>query len=174
MRRFLVFALLAALPAPVLLSPAPASAAVATYSYQITGGSSSGSLSIGTVTGGSFAIQYPGLPCTICSAVYLLSANVTGTAGTFGLTPVQISTLGPALVAVNNLSFGRYALFFPPQSYGVIRFRDEQPGISVTNSTTLQNFFQFYRGLNHPDGSGFIIVSFHEVAVPERPLAPCW
>jgi hypothetical protein len=50
MHRFCVLALLSALLAPGLLSPAPASAAVATYSYLITGGTSSGAFGVDMIT----------------------------------------------------------------------------------------------------------------------------
>ncbi len=55
MRRFLVPALVSVFPWLAALTPA--SGAVHQHTYQITGGTSSGVLNIGAITGGTFKFQ---------------------------------------------------------------------------------------------------------------------
>jgi hypothetical protein len=114
MRRFVVFALLAALPAPVLLSPTLASAAVSTYSYQITGGSadiysSLDDISTWPITGGKFTVQFPTSVCSACTDVRLLSLSVQGAAGTLVASPNLLARLNAAATGAHNTPANRRA-----------------------------------------------------------------
>jgi hypothetical protein len=83
--------LVAAIVSLPLLVPGPARAAVATHTYVITGGISFGVLNIGSITGGSFTVQFPSTPCVgpspaTCPAS-LFSGVVSGTLGTLNMLP---------------------------------------------------------------------------------------
>ena len=97
MRRFPVFAPFAALLVSGLSAPSPAGAAVAVYTYQITGGFSSGTLNVGNINGGEFSVRFTNAPncgpsAGTCPAT-LLSGTVMGTAGTATFAPTTLSQL---------------------------------------------------------------------------------
>lgn len=75
----------------------PAAAAVAVHTYQITSGTSSGSLSIGNITGGQLTVQFPGTTgtCPTCNTATLLSGYILGTLAMATFTPMVLSQFNP-------------------------------------------------------------------------------
>jgi hypothetical protein len=97
MRRFFVSCLLAAVAATGLFAPSSAPAAVATYTYTVTGGTSSGSLGIGIITGGGFQVRFNTSPCFGCYDVSLLSGFLTGSLGSRTLFPSLLGAINPGI-----------------------------------------------------------------------------
>ena len=160
------------------LAPSPAAAAVATHTYQITGGTSSGFLNIGTVTGGSFTVQYPSTPCNPCNgalAPSLLSGSISGTAGMMPLTPGFFSQQGGRHTGSIRRGNWSFILSFAnfPFSNGFTRGSFAFEHFTASNYMRGGRFSSYYRHLFYSTAFGGALggLSFtgYEVSVVPEP-----
>lgn len=169
MRRFFVFSLFAALSTASASMPSPAEAAVTVYSYQITGGTSSGQLNIGAITGGGFTVQYTGAPCAACTATLLTVQPLIGTMGMITLTAMAIPLFNPGaghdIAGYRGANFTRDDLF---TQFSVLHYFTRLSFTKAGNNPYISG--SVVRGISYVDPNmnvGKITFTGHEVAVPE-------